>query len=70
MSSTDQWLCITDYAHTYGVSRPTVYKWMDAGVLVEGVHYYRVESVVRIYNRPPTQHLAAEPALSTGVSPR
>lgn len=47
--TTDQWLCITDYAQQYGVSRPTVYKWMDAGLLVT----YRVNSIIRIYNHPP-----------------
>jgi hypothetical protein len=40
---------ITRYADIYGVSRPTVYKWLDAGLLI----VYRVDGVVRVMNQPP-----------------
>ncbi len=56
MSSTE-WLSLSEYAETYGVTRPTVYKWMDAGILIDREDYYRVTlngiSVIRIYNRLP-----------------
>ena len=62
MSTTDQWLCITDYAAQYGVSRPTVYKWIDAGLVLT----FKVDSVIRIYNQPPSP----QSSTSTGVSAR
>jgi hypothetical protein len=43
------WVTITRYADIHGVSRPTVYKWMDAGLLI----MYRVDGVVRVLNQPP-----------------
>lgn len=48
----ERWLCITDYAVAYGVTRPTVYKWLDAGIL----ETYKVQRVIRIRNIPPDQH--------------
>lgn len=56
------WLCVTDYADTYGVDRSTVYKWMGAGIL----EIYRVDRVIRIKNMPPDLHRPP----STGVGAR
>ena len=56
---TELWLCVTDYADTYGINRSTVYKWLDAGLL----EVYRVDRVVRIRNKPPLP----QTPLSTGV---
>jgi excisionase family DNA binding protein len=61
-NSTELWLCITDYADTYGVHRSTVYKWLDANLL----EVYRVERVVRIKNKPPNLHIP-QPSTSTSV---
>jgi hypothetical protein len=44
-----EWVTITEYAVIYAVSRPTVYKWMDAGLL----ETFQVEHTVRVKNRPP-----------------
>jgi hypothetical protein len=43
------WVSITRYAEIHAVSRPTVYKWLDAGLLST----YRVDGVVRVRNIPP-----------------
>lgn len=44
------WLSITDYAQTYGVERKTVYKWLEAGLLIT----YRVGRLIRVKHQPPT----------------
>lgn len=44
------WVSITTYARIHGVSRPTVYKWLDADLL----EYFREGGVVRIKNLPPS----------------
>lgn len=44
-----EWISVSRYATKYGISRHTLYKWMDAGV----VHFYRVERVVRVRDQPP-----------------
>jgi excisionase family DNA binding protein len=49
MSDRPDWLSITMYAATYGVSRPTVWKWLGSGLLT----YYRVGRVIRIKDHPP-----------------
>lgn len=46
---TPEWVSVTDYARIFSVSRPTVYKWIEGGLLVT----YRVEQVLRIKNQPP-----------------
>jgi excisionase family DNA binding protein len=46
------WVSITQYAHTYGISRSTVYKWLDAHLLIT----YRKGRVLRIKDAPPDQH--------------
>jgi excisionase family DNA binding protein len=43
------WVSITQYAEIHSVSRPTVYKWLDAGLLES----YRVGGVIRIRTSPP-----------------
>ena len=49
---TNQWLSIGAYARTYGLSRQTVYKLLQAELL----ETYTVLSVRRIRNRPPNDH--------------
>ena len=44
-----KWVSVTRYATIYGVSRTTVYKWLDAGLLES----YRVSATLRIRNMPP-----------------
>ena len=43
------WLSITAYAHHYGVSRKTVWKWLTSGLL----ETYRVGRCLRIKNMAP-----------------
>jgi excisionase family DNA binding protein len=50
--SENRYLSIAGYARTYGISRHTVYKWLEAGVL----QTYRVDTLVRIKNVPPDEH--------------
>lgn len=45
-----EWVSISAYARIHQIDRVTVYKWIQAGLLV----YYRVGAVVRIKNQPPT----------------
>ena len=44
-----EWLSVSDYARVHSVSRPTVYKWIDANL----VDVYRVERILRVRNVPP-----------------
>ena len=44
------WLRISDYARFYGVSRKTVYKWIESGLL----ETYRVGLTIRVRHQPPT----------------
>lgn len=50
--TTNAWLSIGAYARTYGISRPTVKKWLTAGLL----ETYRFMGVIRIKNLEPAQH--------------
>lgn len=43
------WISISRYAELYGVSRPTVYKWLKAGLL----EAWQVRKCVRIRNQQP-----------------
>jgi len=43
------WVTITRYAVLYGVTRPTVYKWLECGLL----EYYQAGAVVRVKNQLP-----------------
>lgn len=43
------WISISQYARIYGVSRPTVYKWLRAGLL----ETWRVRRCVRVKNQEP-----------------
>lgn len=43
------WISISRYAQLYGVSRPTVYKWLKAGLLQQ----YKVQRVIRVLNQDP-----------------
>lgn len=45
----ERWISISRYAVIYGVSRPTVYKWLEAGL----VEYLRVNRCVRVRNHKP-----------------
>ncbi len=53
--ATNEWLSIGAYARAHGVSRATVYKWLECGLLE---HYRMPPSLVRIRNMPPTDHTA------------
>jgi excisionase family DNA binding protein len=53
-----EWLSVKEYAEIYRVTRPTVYKWRDCGLL----RTFQIGRVVRIYNAPP------EPTRSQPVS--
>jgi excisionase family DNA binding protein len=44
-----RWISISQYARLYGVSRPTVYKWLKAGLL----ETWKVGQCVRVLNRRP-----------------
>lgn len=48
-TSASAWVSITHYAQIHDVTRPTVYKWLECGLL----EFYRVNGVVRIKNQPP-----------------
>ena len=50
--TTNQWLSVGAYARTYGLSRQTVYKLLQAELL----ETYTVLSVRRIHNKPPNEH--------------
>jgi transposase-like protein len=45
------WLSVTAYAHAYGVSRTTVYKWLQLGRLGT----FQTSYCRRIRNSPPTE---------------
>lgn len=45
----ESWISISRYAQLYGVSRPTVYKWLRAGLL----ETWKVRRCVRIRNQKP-----------------
>lgn len=47
-----EWVTVTAYAHRFGISRATVYKWLDAKLL----ETYRLRHVLRVRNLPPDQH--------------
>jgi hypothetical protein len=47
-----EWLTRRAYAVKYGVSRRTVWKWLDAGILES----FRVGTLTRIRDLPPDQH--------------
>lgn len=47
---TNAWLSVSAYARVWGVSRRTVYKWLDEGLLDS---YTAPPSVIRIKNTPP-----------------
>lgn len=49
-----EWVNISLYAERYGISRYTVYKWLDAKVL----RFYEAPGVLRIRNLPPDEHAA------------
>lgn len=49
--SIKDWLSISAYARAYGIDRGTVYKFLEANLLI----YYRVERLIRIKDQPP-QH--------------
>lgn len=52
-----EWVSITEYATLYDVSRTTVYKWVDAGLL----ETFQVEKTVRVRNRPPVSPSPVQP---------
>lgn len=56
MTTPPAYLSIASYARTYGISRHTVYKWLDSGLL----QTYRVDTLVRIKNLPPNEHQQEE----------
>jgi len=43
------WVSITRYAEIYGITRPTVYKWLRCGL----IESYKVDDVIRLRNCPP-----------------
>ena len=45
------WVSITAYAALQAVSRKTVYKWLEAGLLIT----YRVGRLIRVRNQPPIE---------------
>lgn len=40
-------LTVQQFAQRLGVSRATVFNWMKRGILVQGLHYFRLDRVVR-----------------------
>lgn len=40
-------LTVLEFAKRLGVSRATVFNWMRGGVLVQGLHYFRRDRVLR-----------------------
>lgn len=57
-SSTATYVSISHYADLYGVTRQTVYKWLNEPGLLD---WYRVARVVRIKNRPPVSRRSSSP---------
>jgi excisionase family DNA binding protein len=51
MSRDEGWLSISAYARAYGIDRGTVYKWLEARVVIS----YRVGRLIRIKDEPPQQ---------------
>lgn len=52
-----EWLSIAEYARVYGLSRPTVYKLIDAQLLI----VFRTSGAVnltRVRNQPPKDSAA------------
>lgn len=49
LAQAEAWLSITAYAEKYAVSRRTVYKWIDCGL----VDAFKVERVIRLKDFPP-----------------
>ena len=45
----NDWLTVAQYADAYAVSRPTVYKWLEAGLLT----FFHVHRTIRIKHAPP-----------------
>lgn len=48
-SRREDWLSISAYARAYGIDRRTVYKWLEARLLIT----YRVGTLTRIKDQPP-----------------
>lgn len=48
-AESSRWISISQYARLYGVSRPTVYKWLKAGLL----ETWKAGRCVRVLNRKP-----------------
>lgn len=55
------YLSIEAYARQWGVSRQTIYKWLDADLL----EHYRFDGLVRVKNICPSQHRPSSIALSS-----
>lgn len=51
--STNAWLSVGAYARTYGLTRQTVYKLLDANLL----ETFTILGLRRIKNLPPDHHL-------------
>lgn len=47
----EDWLSISAYARAYGVDRGTVYKFLEANLLI----HYRVARLIRIRDQPPRE---------------
>lgn len=55
------YLSIEAYARQWGVSRQTIYKWLDAELL----EHYRFDGMVRIKNICPAHHQPTSTACSS-----
>lgn len=58
------WLTISQYADAYAVSRPTVYKWLEAGLLT----FFQVHRTIRVRNIPPVNPRQSRQAASTPLT--
>lgn len=66
-SERDAWISISRYAQLYGVSRPTVYKWLKAGLL----ETWKVRKVLRVLNQRPREDASGTwDAVHTGPADR
>lgn len=54
---TPEWVSITAYALQFSVTRKTVYKWLEAGLL----DTFRVGRCIRVLNQPPTDRRPKHP---------
>lgn len=63
MTTSPRWLSISDYSRVYGIDRKTTYKLLKAGYL----EAYRVKTLIRIKDQPPTKALC-DTEVSTGMS--